>query len=571
MERKAFIAAPLLGTIIFLAAILFVVHVGQSDKAEVSKIVSDAYHNRIVTILDNYRSDMKAIFSVSIARSIESFLTAQCWSLFTISNAPEDTCGPIPPGVTGSSLNLIQNPSVCPNPSKPVDYKKASLLFGGSSDPNSISDAELRYFKCVEATDIIKQGVCGVNKAYGITAWLNLTTLSYSFEGVDFTLDPASKDAVGELLWTTYCDVNDNGGLDPENGDILVDTPCVGPTDVSCSFRSAPSSAPDSCRDKNGASHKLRVNYAASGLCSDLVGEFLFDCSNFAKNKAKPFQCCKPGKFESDGSCKAENVLPGCEDGTFFINVNVAASEELFKKMPRIVAQDKFGNALRSGAVGDEAFLVQVKYPFYQYYDLSFNTFDKFAYKTPATPNVPGVVDGYCVGKGCKDASLNSVRPAGKKFTKAGRDAALISTDAEAKKKVSNTFFDDFIRGNVACKPFEDASKLRLYLQSRNLADTGYDYKYLLCDENAVTDFSDKSRAGAALGSPTVVPLSNPDSTPLRTAVDAGLCSSTEGSYCGFIDSLAWSLEVEDKRPQFLTDQDGNRFCFQINPKHFSP
>ena len=99
--KKAFIAAPLLGTIIFLAAILFVSYISQADKIEVTKIVSDAYHNRIVTILDNYRSDLKALFSVSIARSIESYLTTQCWSIFTISNAPSDSCGPVPPGVTG--------------------------------------------------------------------------------------------------------------------------------------------------------------------------------------------------------------------------------------------------------------------------------------------------------------------------------------------------------------------------------------------------------------------------------------------------------------------------------------
>jgi len=83
---RAFIAAPLLGTIIFLAAVLFVVHVTESERAAVETIVQDVYNKRVTTMLEDYRSDLQSLFALSVSRSIEKFLTSECWTFFSLSN-----------------------------------------------------------------------------------------------------------------------------------------------------------------------------------------------------------------------------------------------------------------------------------------------------------------------------------------------------------------------------------------------------------------------------------------------------------------------------------------------------
>ncbi len=86
VRRRAFIAAPLIGTIIFLAAVLFTVNLTKLEAAQSARIVNDAYHNRIVSIMEIYRTDLGSVFRESVRRNIQNFILEPGWSTFSLSN-----------------------------------------------------------------------------------------------------------------------------------------------------------------------------------------------------------------------------------------------------------------------------------------------------------------------------------------------------------------------------------------------------------------------------------------------------------------------------------------------------
>ena len=115
---RGFIAAPLIGTLIFLSVILYVLHITQVEKSEVANIVSNTYHNSITSNLEQYRSDMGSLFAVSLSRAIEKYLSSgaaesdsKCtvpWNLFSLKNeanpsgSTSNTQGFYPTGVDGT-------------------------------------------------------------------------------------------------------------------------------------------------------------------------------------------------------------------------------------------------------------------------------------------------------------------------------------------------------------------------------------------------------------------------------------------------------------------------------------
>src|SRR3989338_5261987 len=86
MFPRGFTSAPLLGTLVFLGAVLIVVHVTQLEKQEVSGIVADIYHNRVTSMLEDYRYDMGSLFAVALSRAIERYLSNECWEVFALKN-----------------------------------------------------------------------------------------------------------------------------------------------------------------------------------------------------------------------------------------------------------------------------------------------------------------------------------------------------------------------------------------------------------------------------------------------------------------------------------------------------
>ncbi|MEK6842993.1 MAG: hypothetical protein AABY04_00735, partial [Candidatus Micrarchaeota archaeon] len=61
MAKKGFIAAPLLGTLIFLICILVIINMTRAESSAVSQAVSDAYHNKLVSTVEIYRSDLGSV------------------------------------------------------------------------------------------------------------------------------------------------------------------------------------------------------------------------------------------------------------------------------------------------------------------------------------------------------------------------------------------------------------------------------------------------------------------------------------------------------------------------------
>lgn len=177
-------AGPLIGSVIFLAGILFILNLNQAEAADVSKVVTEAYHNRITSVLEIYRADLAAVFRTSMSRNIEFFLTSRCWvNLGDLSNGNNPNQGQ-------QCLYNDYDGSI-----KPCDL-----------DGNGIVDySELRYAKCVEFNSIIQDTVCSQVPDYGLPALMNTVLDPVSFEGI--TLSPANKvqaQALSDFNRATY-------------------------------------------------------------------------------------------------------------------------------------------------------------------------------------------------------------------------------------------------------------------------------------------------------------------------------------------------------------------------------
>ncbi|MFH1779649.1 MAG: hypothetical protein ABH803_00695, partial [Candidatus Micrarchaeota archaeon] len=89
--RKAFIAAPLIGTIIFLASLIFVANLARTEALATSQVMSEAFHNRAVSITEAYKNDLSSLFRENLARTIQYFLLSQCWSEFDLTDSTDPT------------------------------------------------------------------------------------------------------------------------------------------------------------------------------------------------------------------------------------------------------------------------------------------------------------------------------------------------------------------------------------------------------------------------------------------------------------------------------------------------
>ena len=198
-KNWGFIAAPLLGTLIFLAAVLFVVHVTQVDKSEVARLTNSAYQDKVSTDLEDFRSDMGTLFAVSIARGIEKWLTQSCWSAFDLENYPQtnppsdaNTVSDVPEGLNNSvnpsftadydDLDFCQNvktasvtysPDGVPNTCKPNTANAAISPICKEQCNHELDYYELRYQKCTALSNFMRNGVCAINSQYGVPGWIS--------------------------------------------------------------------------------------------------------------------------------------------------------------------------------------------------------------------------------------------------------------------------------------------------------------------------------------------------------------------------------------------------------------
>ncbi|HEV8289351.1 MAG TPA: hypothetical protein VGQ00_00140 [Candidatus Norongarragalinales archaeon] len=207
--KRAFIAAPLLGTLIFAAAVLFSVNLSRTDNTEVSQVVGDAFHNRIVSLLDIYRSDLGSLFRTALTRNIEFFLASPGW----MSNAFQ-----LPYTETG--------------------YVGSQQQQGGVSTACARNDIKCqRVAGCKALSDLIHQSVCPADSEYGVNKWLTIVGRNQTFEGITFSA--ANPESFGEFINPQTglqlcqilipgsvfdCDAFGNGDLqcrDPETRQVL--------------------------------------------------------------------------------------------------------------------------------------------------------------------------------------------------------------------------------------------------------------------------------------------------------------------------------------------------------------
>lgn len=168
MQKKGFIAAPLIGTLIFLISILTIINLSRAEATAVSEVVSEAYHNKLVSIVEIYRSDMGSIFNIGLQRNIEYALTSQCWG------------------------NFLSLKSYQPDTGQSVQYNDILLKMDGDSD-GFVDDKEERKFYCARTSNIIMQTVCSSsNYLFGLPKLAEILTNDTSFEGID--LKAANKE-----------------------------------------------------------------------------------------------------------------------------------------------------------------------------------------------------------------------------------------------------------------------------------------------------------------------------------------------------------------------------------------
>ncbi|OIO24930.1 hypothetical protein AUJ14_05325 [Candidatus Micrarchaeota archaeon CG1_02_55_22] len=697
MER-GFISAPLLGTIIFLFAMVFIVHLVETEKSQVAIIVSETYHNNIVSTLENYRSDLGALFAVNVQRSIEKYLSSQCWRNFDLSNGAAlsnpDVYGVPPRGFPGagsytSSFNYddfagSSAPGVTPPPPVFTDSGPLKSPLYYEQGNNQLDYFELRYRACTRLGAIITEGICPTNSNYGVTSWIkstneelgpgdedagyvsptlvggapnpdyrpgtNIPHMTYNYQGVKFTVPNSAlvdnfqyqptctftqsdrtfavknsamfsingldckgfqqDNARGE----TACQCTNNGAS--KNCDVL--DPATG-----LALNPQPAITAISCQNSIGG-----VGQSTGGdMCRALIGEILFDCRNFAENLASPNRCCDliseyaagnanagkccmPGM--TDNGCDGEDhVVPGCEDGTFFLNVNVLASDVLFKSLPRVSAEDNAGNTVRSGALSDENFQVHIKYPFFKYYDAAFRAYGMIGYGVGsdaadyADPKVnmrvqqggtlnnanggEGVIEGWARVRDNADRAklFDSIQNDNRQLYRNPQvvtGTGLLGESSLAHTAFYSTFFDpastttsicrlfdlnengEYVFNNMAIafsQPFTLGAESKNFCGRGNVPDSSGVSNpntlptQLLNNENAADNF--------VVSMATNIETPGPD--PSR-----GLGDNAR------IQTLRYDVEFRDYDPARLVDSEAqpdgqryNKFCWGINPIHSNP
>ncbi len=337
--RKAFIAAPLIGTIIFVTAVVFVVNISKSENNAITQISQEAYHNRINSIVELYRSDAGSLFREDVKKVIEQALTSQCWNLFymQVQNSPGDDADQ-------KLLNLkterYERCQAIKSTIQSVVCSNTGEQDSTCSNQCSSTLTDEQYAACIEIN-------CAgtAPKSYGLQNFFNNINEPFSFEGME--LSPSNQDKFKQFFKP----------VDPVTGNVDL------------------------------------VQYISN--CRILMKELTMDCAAFSEGK---LQCCSVDTALGN-ECPAEKVIPGCESGIFYVKVT-PSDPAVYSSLPRIQARDEAGNYLRAGALGDaDEFLLPITFPLLKYLDASFNSYSRLAYGVGigvSDGDSEGVLDGIC-------------------------------------------------------------------------------------------------------------------------------------------------------------------------------
>jgi hypothetical protein len=135
-----------------------------AETAAVAETVSDAYHNKLVSVVEIYRSDLGSLFNIGLQRNIEYALTSKCWTNLI----PISTRRKITDGFRDS-----------------VNYRGTPIEDDNNHD-DVFDEKEQRMFHCARTSELMKDVVCttGTNYLFGLPAWASIITNKTNFEGI---------------------------------------------------------------------------------------------------------------------------------------------------------------------------------------------------------------------------------------------------------------------------------------------------------------------------------------------------------------------------------------------------
>ncbi len=479
-RKRAFIAAPLIGTIIFVTAIVFIVNIDRSESNSINQISQEAYHNRVNSIVELYRSDAGSLFKEDIKTVVEQALTRECWtSLFGIrvKNAPSD-------GTSQKIANLQQakytqcqvtrdtlNAVICSHTGDPSD---AACVNACSTSRGA------DYTRCIAS--------CGGTRSYGLQRFLQNINQEFNFEGI--TLLPSNVQKFNDFF-------------NPQT---------------------------------NGAADTTQ--YVTN--CRNLIKGVTMDCAAFSRGQ---LQCCKRSTNSPTDVCEPNNVIPGCEQGTFFVSMS-PSDPGVFENLPRIQAKDDAGNYLRGGALGDaDELLLPINFPLMKYFNASFNIYQHLAYGPRIGENdgnEEGILDGICqAGATCTDQTHASRIAFDPGFTWSTGDLRK-SNSRDAIAQLGETFYrDNFLR---ALSDLPENIEINITTPSigtcRNVHGT------VSCDAGAEQAITQLAKSASVY-----VPISN--------------AAGTSTYYSAYLPVMQIDeMKLIDKDPSFRVSPDkDNEFC----------
>ncbi len=547
LRRKAFIAAPLVGTLIFLICLLLVVSMGRSESTRVNEVVSRAYHNRLASVVEIYRSDLGSNFNTGLQRIIEYGLTSQCW--FNFANLGTET----------KYADVATAAQTTPN-NDVAELQAANALDTVSPAADSlrtVTEAEERYFACRKFNSLMKQVICPVSETtgYGLPAWIDTISGGTSFEGIDLTIQP----------------------------------PYAAEKFTAASNPADPASL--------------------NTLCSTMVQDILFDCRSFAERGnpsnpayanpmstaagAAPFQCCSVDNGLSP--CPPDKIVPGCGVGAFQVKISVT-HPSVYPYLPRIQAADGAGNVIRAGAISDKDFNAPVTYPLFKYLDAAFYFNRHLAYGKNAKRNdfateprafQQGIVLGTCLGAsgsgaGCTNPALAAELPG----LPAGRDYGPdpVAADANAiEGSLAQQFFNEVV-AQSACERTSgeyasgaNPSEIEAYFCRDSLnCDNNREGSELVGPDGTLVGFGSGWRPCRGPGSVEAMDATAPDADGefKRNLFGVGSvqCNSAgDIKYCGFIKSTSPKLLFVDSDDAVqVAPNSPNQFCWYSSVQYLN-
>lgn len=360
--KRGFVSAPLIGTVIFLSAIIFIVNLQNVEAQASLRVANDAYHNRVSSVLEQYRSDLSSIFREGLSRTLSYYILRQGWQTFVWSNDPNGGYFNPPSGITVPDGNPMLDGDLT-----------------GTAD-GKVSLQELKYGSCQSINRITSDVICSIPNAdpnnneykYGLPQWMSEFLKDFTFEGVTFST--ANKEQIKVFL--------PNERIPPKGT-----TPVEQALDEYNNYcRALLQGSVFDCRD-----------FATQ---TDVAGNSKMHCVDHdANNNGRP-----------DENPDDVKEIPGCEQGTFFVKVNVEnpiqdaviGTVQIYDKLPRVEAKDNGGNVFRSSGIGEKNFYLPINLRLFKYYDDTFKLYSTLAYGQAASDRNEGyregVADGHCGG-----------------------------------------------------------------------------------------------------------------------------------------------------------------------------